>query len=234
MIQINKNKKQLIECLNIIKELVSEVDITFNINNIFIRAVHPSNHCMIILKIKSSLFEEYKIESEITYTLDTQILSKIIKSLSDKIISIFPEDDVLIFKDSSHEYKLNYFVGSKDERPEPAFEHKNKIKLTSLEFFNNISDCLTFDQIGNIQIEDNKMFMNSKSHMVKGKIEIVTEKIEGVNDIAFFDFLYIDMIKELKTLFKDISINIDNEFPLQIKCEDDNINFNFILANRIE
>ena len=59
-------------------------------------------------------------------------------NLSDKTLSIFPENEVLIFKDSTHEYKLNYFVGSKDERPEPKFEHKSKIKMKSSDFFNNI------------------------------------------------------------------------------------------------
>ena len=234
MIQINEKINQLIECLNIIATLLTEVNITFSNERIFIKAVHLSNHCMIIFKIKASLFEEYNIEKEITYTLDTQNLMKIMKNLTEKSLILFPENDVLIFKNSRYKYKLNYFVAPKDDRPNPIFEQKSSIKLKSSEFFNNISKCIVFDDIGNFEISENKLFINSKSHMVKTRIEMITELIKGPDDIVYFDLTYIDMIKGIKNLFKDIDVYLDKEYPLSIKSKNDDIDFEFILANRVE
>ena len=234
MLKIQKNKKQFIDCFNIIKNLVIETDINFNKEEIFIRATHPSNHCMAIIKIKKSLFEEYNVDKERVYTIDIENLVKILNNLSEKQLEIIPENDVLVFKDYRRKYKLNYFVGSKDIRPTPQFEHKTKINMSSSEFFGLISESIVFDQIGNFEIEEGKLFVNSKSHLVSGNIQAIIKNIEGQNDKVYFDFSYIDMVKGIKNLFEDIELGLNNEFPLSIKCKNSDIDFEFILANRVE
>ena len=234
MLKIQKNKKQFVDCFNIIKSLVIEIDLNFNKEEIFIRAVHPSNHCMAIVKIKKALFEEYNVETERVYTVSMDNLIKILNNLSEKELEIIPENDILIFKDHKRKYKLNYFVGSKDTRPIPQFEHKVKVNMSSQEFFNLVSETFVFDQIGNFEISEGKLFVNSKSHLVSCNVQAIIKNIQGQDGKVFFDFTYIDMVKGIKNLFEDVELSLDSEFPLSIKCKNDNIDFEFILANRVE
>jgi len=234
MIEIKKRKKEFVECFNIISNLVIETDINFSNDKIYIKAVHPSNHCMLMLEIKSSFFDNYNIEKDCIYTLDMFNLIKILKIVSKKDMIIDSSADKLILKNESSKYELNYFVGSKDTRETPSFEYENNITLTSDEFFEQISKALVIDQIGEIKIVDGELFISSKSHMISGESKLKVLKVEGQNNNSFFDLSYIELINGIKNIFTDIEIGFSNELPLTIKCKNDDMNCKFILANRIE
>jgi hypothetical protein len=236
MIEIQKNKKQFIECINILSNLVvDEISIVFSKEKIFIRAVHASNHCMIILNILPTLFEKYEVQNEIIYTLNLQKLQKVLKNITEKTMEIYPENDVLVFKDSKNIYKLNYYVGVKDERPKPQFDYKNIISLKSNVFFQGITRCIDFDQIGMLNVVNNLFYLKSKSHMIKSDmlIDTIFMDIKEPDSTVYFDFTYIEMIKNVSNIFDNISLKFDSEFPLSIIGSNDNINFEFILASRV-
>lgn len=235
MIEIQKNKKQFIDCLDVISNLVMEVTILFEKDKIYIRAVHPSNHCMIILNILPSLFEKYEIDKERVYTLDTDSLCKILKNLTEDKLEIYLENDVLVFKDIKNVCKLNYFVGTKDNRPTPTFDYNSTIKIQSTTFFDVISKCLIFDQIGAFDVNNNDLIMKCKSHMIKSEMKVDVIELEGSKDnTTYFDFSYIDLVKNIKNVFKNITLKVDSQFPLNIIGKNDDIKFEFILANRVE
>jgi len=234
MIQLQKNKKDFIECLTCIENLTDEVSIMFNSEKIFIRAVHPSNHCMLILNIKPTLFESYNVTKEIVYTLNISLLLKILKSSKNDMITLTPENDVLNFVTNKSQYTLNYYVGMKDDRPELNFEHKTKLKVDSNILFDTVSSCLDFDQIGAFELSPTQVWLQSKAHMIKSKLVLDVLSLKGIEDKVFFDFTYINIIKNIKNIFNNIELGLDNEFPLVIIGTNDNINFKFILANRVE
>ena len=233
MIEIKENKNKFIECIGLLPGLVVETDITFGQEGIFIKAVHPSNHCMLILKISKDLFEKYEFESDITYTIQMEELLKILSCLKNDTLIISNQPDYIDFKDGRRHFKLNYFVGSKDVRPVPEFEHKFIFDIDSKEFFNNTADCLTFDQIGNYQIQENKLKLNSKSHMIKGTFDLAATITNSGECQAYFDLSYIALVKGLKNLFKDVNVRIDNDLPLIIKGNNALFDAQFILANRV-
>lgn len=234
MIEITERKKDLIVILNVIGKIVYEASITFKKEGIYIRSAHPSNCSMIIVNIDKSLFEKYDIEKEITYTLDMASLLKIFSNLCGDNIIIELDKDELIFKSNKRKFCLNYFVGAEDNRPKPIFEYTNKAVLKPVALFDALNICLEFDQIGNFEVKEGKLFLHSKSHLVKGDVEINFDKLEGEDENAFYDLSYIKATEELKDLFEKIDMQFNNNTPLTILGEKNGINVEFILAARME
>lgn len=231
MIKIEKRKKDLISILSLLNKIVIETDVTFNDKGMFIKAIHSSNHCMLMINISPSFFEEYSFEKEITYTLNMEKLLLLIKSLDKGLLKITPSNDVLLLEDEKHSFELNYFVGNKDERDKPVFEQGNSLKISCSEFFSNIDKLMLFNEIGKFQIIDNNFYIVSKSHLIKGKIKLESEVMKTNDKEIYYDITYIEKIKDIKNLFKDINIEYDDS-ALVVSKKDDNINFEFILASR--
>ena len=96
-----------------------------------------------------------------------------------------------------------------------------------------MSRSLDFDNIGEFIIENNKFFIKSKTHTLKGKIE-VDGKVEGIDCNCFFDLTLINLINNIKSLLGEIEISISKETPLIIKGSNADVDFSFVLAARAE
>jgi len=234
MIKIKKNVEILKSIFKVIENINDEVSLTFRKDKIFIRVVHASNHCLIVVNILKDLFEEYKVVDEITYTLKIDLLNKILKKMGKKEITIITDANGMVINNSNEKFVLNYYVGVEDDRPLPEFESTSEWKIKSDIFFKEIEELSDFSTICKIYGEDN-LLLSTKAHMVNGDISIKdVEKIKSVGDIGYYDISYLNNIKDIKSIFKEIIINYGSSQPIVLKGVDTNINFVFILAGREE
>jgi hypothetical protein len=233
MLSIKKNLGKFVSILKVVESLVIETDITFNENGVYIRAIHPSNHCFVIFNIDKSFFDNYNIKKQITYTLNIQLLNKIIKKVGNDELFIKSSNDYLVLSGDKSDFELNYFVGSKDDRPIPQTQITSKWDVKSDIFFKNVEDVIEFSEVCNFGGGDCLNFQ-LKSHMVKGNIEVESNKVETDGCWCWYDIKYVDMIKNIKDVFDKIKVGFSKEQPLIIKSSDDNIKFMFMLACRVE
>jgi hypothetical protein len=218
--------------MKIVENLCLEVDLNFTPELLKIQAIHPSNHCMVYLEINKSFFEDYEIQKQQSYTINTQLINKILKKCG-KSMNITTKEDFLEFTGSKSIYKLNYFVGSEDERNAPDFETTEKWLIKSKELFSKITDFIDFSTIIKIN-SANELGMNTKAHMVNGSTVAEAKSISTTNVYCYYDLTYIDSIKSISDIFEDVNLEFSENSPLVIKNKNDDINFKFILASRME
>jgi DNA polymerase III sliding clamp (beta) subunit (PCNA family) len=234
MIEIINNKQKLIECFNILNNLIDEVDITFGKEGIYIKTIHPTKCCMIIINIKKHFFEKYEFDNDITYTVRMNELLKILKCTKQEKLIINNLPDVIEFNDGKKKFKLSYFFGNKDDREMPENTYNYNINIDTNEFFNTISEALQFDEIGCFIINDS-LNLISNSHLVKGNFKLNVNKIDRVSEDennVFFDLTYIEKIKNIKNISDNMSIKLSNDTPFYLYVENENVNIKFILASR--
>lgn len=232
MLSLKKNLNKFVNILKVVESLVIETDITFNENGIYIRAIHPSNHCFVIFDINKSFFEDYNIKKQTTYTLNIQLLNKIVKKVGKEEMFIKSSNDYLMISGGKSDFELSYFVGSKDERPVPRIQPTSIWKLKSDIFFKNIEECIEFSEVCNFGGHD-RFNLQLKSHMVKGNIEVESEKINTDGCWCWYDIKYVDSIKNIRDVFETVRIGFSKEQPLIIKGEEDGLKFKFMLACRV-
>ena len=231
---IIKNKlKEFISIFEIIENLTQETDITFSPEGMYIRAVHPSNHCLLSFKINKDMFEEYNFEKEETYTLNITLLNKILRSLSKNGLELSIGEDILNFKSKKKSFTLKYFVSELNTKERPNTITTSKWKVSSQSLFNHITDLIDFGS--NCKIYgDEVLSIHIKSELVTGDAEVDAEKIESDGCTSHYDLSYLNMIRKSEELFKDLRIGFGVDEPLIVKGDTEHIDFEFVLAARAE
>lgn len=228
-----KNKlKEFICIFEIIETLSPETDITFSPEGIYIKAIHPSNHCLVMLKIDKGMFEEYNIENEETYTLNIELLTKILtKNKGELKLKI--DDGKLRIVGSNKNFALKYFVSEPNSRERPNIVTTSKWKVSSNNFFGHVTDLAEFGTNCKITAND-VLSLHISSDLVEGEVEVQAEKIESEDCYSFYDLSYIEMIKKSGDIFKNLRLGFGKDNPLLIKGDVEHIDFEFILAARAE
>lgn len=234
MIKIKENVDLFKSIFKVIENINDEVSLSFKKDRIFIRVVHPSNHCLIVVNILKQVFEEYEVKEDITYTIKIDLLNKILKKVGKKEINIITNVDGMVIKNSSENFVLNYFVGAEDDRPLPELELTSKYKIKSNILFKEFEELSDFSVICKLSGIDT-FNISTKAHMINGDIVITdVEKIKSIGEIGYYDISYLNNIKDIKNVFKEITIEYGYDNPLLIKGDENNISFEFMLAGRAE
>lgn len=233
MIKIT-NRKKFITLMNLLRGIVDEIDITFTLDKVIIKAIHASNSNILFMEINKNFFGEYNVEKESTYTINLDDMIKILKICKDDVL-ITPEIDTLNFNSGKNNFKLTYFEGQKDVRPKPTFEYNSEIELNSNSFYNIIRECMTIDAIGNFNIEDNLFFLRTKSYKIKSDIHFEDYSIIKNNNLSIYlDLELLNLSYEMKNIFDIIIIKLKEDIPMTLVGKDELIKCEFVLANRSE
>jgi DNA polymerase III sliding clamp (beta) subunit (PCNA family) len=232
MITTIKNLNKFVSVFKIVSSICMETDIVCSLDKIIIRAVHPSNHCMIIFEIKSSFFDTYDIKKETVYTIDIPMFLKIISKFK-KELNIDFTTDFIKFKNSKVEYNLNYFVGSKDTRNNPCIDYGATWTITSENLFKAVADVIDFSEVCKLEGKE-ELKIYTKSNLVNGNLILDTTKHGDKDCCCFYDVKYINDIKELQNIFSEVELGFDEDTPITIKSNLNDINFKFVLAGRVE
>ncbi len=231
MIEIEKNLSKFTTLFKIIKNLAPETSIMFKKNGIFIRAIHPSNTCLITLTMNSTMFEKYEIGEETTCLVDIEKLVAIINIVADKKIKIDITKKELIMKQSRKKFKLNYYSAEEDKRSRPDITTVSKWKINASDFFNIVGDFANFDDSCTLEAKE-KLTLYSKSNLVSGEVLVNAEKISSENSTSNYNVALMNKIADIKQIFPEIRIGFGTETPIIMRGTTDDIDFEYMLAGR--
>ena len=225
--------KDFICIFEIIENLCPETDVTFSLDGIHIKAIHPSNHCLVMFNMGKDMFEEYDIEKEETYTLNINLLNKILNISSKDELKLNIADGRLRIVGIDKSFALKYFVAEPSIRKRPDITTTSKWNVSSYGFFNHISSLAEFGS--NCKIYGNDILsLHIESDLVEGDIKLDAKKIESDDCYSFYDITYLNMIKKSEELFNELRVEFGNSNPLMISGTKEHIDFEFILAARAE
>ena len=195
MIKIKKKLNEFICIFDVIGSLCQETDVVFSPDGIYIKAIHPSNHCLIIIKINKDMFEEYDVKKEEVCTLNIELLNKILENLKKDKLELNIVDNKLRIVGENKSFALKYFVTEPDAKNRPNVTTTSKWSIVSRDFFTHVSNFAEFGSYCKIHGDDN-LSLHVESTLVEGNVVLDAEKIESENCYSFYDLTYLNMIKK--------------------------------------
>lgn len=231
MIVLDKNRTIFVNLTNIFKNMCVDVDINFKYTGVSIKIIHPSNICILVIELDKDMFDEYEIEKEQIYTIKTDLLYKICKKVGKKKFSIKLNDTGMEIKNEKVSFELNYFVTSNAGRNIPEYQNENVWNVNAEDLFQQITELQVFSEIGKF-VSGDKLSIETKEHMIKGNTIIDGIQIKNNNDFVYYDLTYLNLIKDIPSMFENVTVSFSRNNPIIISGTTDIYNFKFILAAR--
>ena len=226
--------KYLIELL---KDLLTEVNLECTPDGIKIKAVDPSLVALIHCILNNDKFEKYHCETNIVLGLNMEDLFKIIKNMENN-------DTLKLFIKKDNVNRLGIETFSKDENTVdttylnlldlqyeninvPSQTFNSVISIPSSRFQKICRTIYNFSEKIEIECENNKLKFRGCNIMVKQEIVIKPTdngmkfiKNETPDEIiqAFFELKYLILFSKCSNLSNIIQIHFQNELPLILKC----------------
>ena len=229
--KIKKNIQQLKDIIKLIENINEEVDFIFCKEGIIVKVIDPPAISMALFRISSTMFEEYDIEEEQICTFQMSALSKIIKRVGKKELTINLLENKAQFISPTDKFTLKYFVGAKDDRPEPQVEGSCSVDMKSSELFKIIKDFGDFSEVIKIHAEEGKLKFKTRSHLIEG--ETISSVDTSVDVLCWYPLPCFQMIEGIQKVFEDVTLDFSKESPCQITAKNENIKFKWVLAPRI-
>lgn len=237
--------KYIKESITIVSELVNEARFKITSQGIELVAMDPANVAMVIFKLLSSCFVEYKLEQDTEFAINLTNFKQILRRASNN-------DNVTLELDNS---KLKITLKSKTTRtfslPIIELEEKEQ-KIPDLSFpievrtqsnilTNAIEDVDIIADSVSLIVDSNMFKINAESDLSEASIEIKGDEDTTIKaDInAKIKAKYsIDYLKKMITGSKvadEVVIKFNKDYPLRIDYSTiDKIMLSFILAPRVE
>lgn len=239
--------KYLKDTISIISELVNEAIFKINKEGIELVAMDPANVSMILFKLSSSIFTEYKIKEPIELGINLTDLKQILKraNTSDTVsLSMVGKGKLKIM--FSGTTKRKFFlsiidVDSKEQKvPELTFQAELKLDSKMLE--NAIKDADIVSDSLSFVVEKDKLTVKAEGDLSQSEIEIpsgedvsivLNEDVEKLK--SKYSIEYLKKMMSATKISNNCEVKFGNEYPLWLEFnEPDKVSLSFILAPRVE
>lgn len=234
MIKIKKNMNVFKDTIKIIENINPEIDFVFCPEGIIVKAIDPAAISLGIFKIKKEMFESYEISEEKVCTFDVKLLSKILRKVGKKELTLTFEEDKVNFTTSTDKFSLKFFVGYQDDRPEPEFEAASRWEINTDEFFTTIKEYAEFSEVIKIDDKEKELYLGTKSNLLEGQSLTESISIKNEETTCWYSLPNFTMISNLQKIFDTAVFEFSMDSPCMITAENDNLKFKWVLAPRIE
>ncbi|MBT7297573.1 proliferating cell nuclear antigen (pcna) [archaeon] len=235
------------DSVGVLSELVSDVRMKFDSDKLEIVAMDPANVAMIVLRLLSSSFVEYKVEGE-------EIISVNLSSLKQILGRARPSDSITLELDSEknrlniqlrgesvRKFNLGLIELQDAQQKIPELEFPAKINMSSVIFNEAVEDMdIISDSIGLIA-EGEKLEIFAKGNTSDAKINIGKSEetsiiVEGEDKVkSKYSVEYLKKIIKGSKLCDNVSLKFGEDYPLQIEYRvTDRLQMFTILAPRVE
>ncbi|MDK2850068.1 MAG: proliferating cell nuclear antigen [Candidatus Woesearchaeota archaeon] len=232
------------ESISIVSELVSEVRFKVNATAMEMIAMDAANVAMIIFKMFSSAFAEYKVDGETELGLNLLNLKQILKrAKKSDILTLELSEDKRLKIQLKSKISRTFYVPLIDihegEQQIPQLEFKGKVKTKSEIISDAIEDAdVIADSVG-FMIEDNKFVIEAKGDSSKLRVEVPNDEETSItaseNIKAKYSIEYLKKMLKASKLSEDVELQFSTDYPLRLDfVSQDKLQLVFILAPRVE
>lgn len=232
------------ESISIISELVSEVRFKINATALEMVAMDNANISMIIFKMFSSAFVEYKVDGDTELSVNLLNLKQILQRAqkTDVLTIELAEENrlkIILKGRITRTFFLPLIDINEEEQKIPELEMNAKIKTDSIVIKDAIDDCdVVSDSVSFIAEKDN-FSIESKGDSSKVRIDIPKDDITTIEASEFvkskYSIEYLKKMLKASKLNETIEIQFSQEYPLRINfTKEDILQLVFILAPRVD
>jgi DNA polymerase III sliding clamp (beta) subunit (PCNA family) len=230
-IELKENDVFLSIC-NLVNAINTESVMSFEKDKIMMRIVDKSSVMLVRINIDKNLFDKYLVEKNVNFTVDFEIMSKIIRSMK-KGFTMTESSNEFIFtsKDGKLKRSIKKYESGLDDRTDPSIP-ENTINKIELEKFNEIIDEVKdVNEVVNFSVDDG---MKIKT---KGNLETYELLLDGVKSIptsVWLSTVYLSKLTKLKNISENIEIRLQKDRAFYCECKGENIDIKCWIAPRME
>jgi len=232
----DKKKKDLfISLFHLLKSSSSNINASFNENNLHIQGMDKSHVCLFDVNFKNSWFNNYEVNEKTELCFDTNIFYSMISTKGeDQSLSIKKiNDDSLSIELISGEKKGDYnkfftmplLEYEYDEMNIPETDYDAELSLPSKKVTDMLSQLSNFGDDIIINCSDDFVDFKTKGTSGEMRVNIPVDDmssysvIEGEEINLTYSLLYISKMCITNKLSADIDFSLSNECPMKIRYD---------------
>lgn len=242
------NPKLLSDSISIISELVTDVKFKFDTDKIEMIAMDPANVAMVIFRMLSSVFTEYKLENPVEIAVNLDSLKQILKRAkpSDYLIIELDKDknklNIKIKGDSTRSFSIGLIDLGEREHKVPKLNFPLDINLSTHVFDEAIEDVGLFADSVVLNVEKDKITIESEGRVNNAKVEVLNNEGTKItwNDTdeetakAKYSVEYLKKICKASKLADNVNLQFGTDNPLRVEYKSkDKLDLVFFLAPRV-
>ena len=234
------------ESISIISELVSEAKFKVNNDGLELIAMDPANVAMVIFKLLSSCFTEYKVDEEEEIAINLNSLKQILRRIKgDDILTLETTEEsklkVEMKSNTTRSFSLPTLeIEEKDQKvPDLKFpmmiETNSSILSESVEDVSVVAESVTF--LG----EKGKLSVKAEGDLSKAFIEIKPDdstaiKSESEDKVkSKYSLEYLKKMIAGSKLSDKVTLSFNTDYPMKLEYKlTDRLLLSFILAPRVD
>ena len=234
------------ESISIISDLVNEARFKITPDAIELVAMDPANVAMVIFKLLSSSFTEYKVTKRVDLAINLSNLKQILRRVNptDVVVIELDTDNKLTLQikgNTVRTFSLPIIDIEEKEQKVPDLKFPLNIKATSVMLNEAIEDADIVAEAVTFLVEPKKFTMlaegdlsNAKIEMIDGdEVKITSESQNPVK--AKYSIEYLKKMIAGSKLADKVTIQFNKDYPLRLEYRVvDKLQLAFILAPRVE
>lgn len=239
------DSKLLKDSVSVISDLVTEARFIISKDSIDLVAMDPANVAMVIFKLLSSSFTEYKVEKEVKVALNLNNLKQVLKRAGpNDILTLELEENkfkVTIRANTTRTFYLPIIELEEREQKIPSLNFPISIKTDTTVLNEAIEDVSIVAESVKFIADSNKFTISAEGDLSKAKIEIpsddnttITKEGEEVLK-AKYSIEYLKKMIQGSKLSPEVYVRFSSDYPLKLEYKvTDKLMLAFILAPRVD
>ncbi|MBW2988098.1 proliferating cell nuclear antigen (pcna) [Candidatus Woesearchaeota archaeon] len=235
------------DCIAIISELVNEGQFEVNKEGIELIAMDPANVGMVIFKLLSSCFVEYKVDSvPVKLAINLNNLKQILKRAKpNDMLTLETEEEnllrITLKGATTRTFSLPIIDIEESEQKAPALKFPVTIKTDSSRITEAIEDADIVADSVLLEADQESFVISAKGDLSKVNIVFKPDKStqilleENKKYRAKYSIEYLKKMIAGGKLADQVTLQFDNDYPLRLEYKAvDKLMLSFILAPRVE
>lgn len=233
------------DSVSIISELVNEASFKIKPNSVELIAMDPANVAMVIFKMLSSAFTEYKVEGEVDLAINLSNFKQILRRAksSDALTLEVEEEKLKITLDGAS--KRTFFLPIIDieekEQRVPDLSFPVTVKTRTSVLVDAIDDVDVVAESVSFIVEPKKMTIAAEGDLSKANVEIpskgdtviVSDSPDKIK--SKYSIEYLKKMMAAGKIADEVTIQFNKDYPLKLEYKSvDKLFMSFILAPRVE
>lgn len=236
--------RYLKDSILIISELVNEVNLRFYKDRMELVAMDPANVAMVIFKLLSSAFSEYKVNDEKVVGVNLINLTQILKRVKPTDVLTLELDEtknrlkVTLKGSSSKTFELGLLDIEEREQKVPNLKFGSKVETNTLLFNDAIEDMDVIADSLSFHALNDSFVIQSEGNVSSGKVEISSddETLVQLTSGAVNSRYSVEYLKKIikgSKLANTVTLEFGQDYPLRAEYKViDKLVLQFVLAPR--
>ncbi len=237
--------KYLKDSISIISELVNEASFKITPQAIELVAMDPANVAMVIFKLLSSSFTEYKVEKDVEMAINLNNFKQILKraKTNDMLSMEIAENRLKIqFKsNTTRTFYLPIIELEEKEQKIPKLDFVASVAMPAVILNDAIEDADIVAESVSFVTGSDKLDVTAEGDLSKANIEINSgdeikiKSPSGEKVKAKYSIEYLKKMIGGSKLAPEVTLNYSKDYPLKLEFKAiDKVLLSFILAPRVE